>query len=435
MNQPLITIARLLLLGLSALAASLAEAQVTYQVNTVADLIDSNTSDGVCNTSANNCSLRAALMQTNARVEAGRIDILLPPGVYLLTRPISGANGADSGGLNLTAPLGVNQDVFLTGAGATNTIIDGNQLDGVLQIDGRQTQVRRLTIRNGNRLNPGTGGGIYTRASTLEIFDCVIERNRSNRGGGLYVEFGTVFVTRSTLRANSALLGGGAYVKFGAFPFFSFLYVYESAIHQNLALNGAGIFTSGSGEIRNSTISSNYADINGGGIYAEAFNDIRISSSSIIGNDSDHDRDQTGGVGGGIYVVNSSYPPKVTNTLIAGNTNLGFFDDDCVGSLDAFGRNLFGRLEGCSIANTAAQGLVAPDSIGPLQDNGGPTLTHALLLGSAAINGTLGSLGCITTIDQRGAPRVAGLRCDVGAYEFGSIVPIEPLIFKDGFEF
>ena len=64
--------------------------------------------------------------------------------------------------------------------------------------------------------------------------------------------------------------------------------------------------------------------------------------------------------------------------------------------------------------------------LGPLQDNGGPTFTHALQFGSPAIDkgnpATPGSGGtaCEAT-DQRGAPRPAGAACDIGAYESNSL--------------
>jgi hypothetical protein len=53
--------------------------------------------------------------------------------------------------------------------------------------------------------------------------------------------------------------------------------------------------------------------------------------------------------------------------------------------------------------------------LGPLADNGGPTLTHALLEGNQAIDGSEGP--CLAT-DQRGVGRPVGGGCDVGAYEF-----------------
>jgi hypothetical protein len=62
--------------------------------------------------------------------------------------------------------------------------------------------------------------------------------------------------------------------------------------------------------------------------------------------------------------------------------------------------------------------------LGPLADNGGPTLTHALLEGNVAIDSatgiaSIGSLVCPPT-DQRGALRPSGRQCDVGAFEYDS---------------
>jgi hypothetical protein len=59
-----------------------------------------------------------------------------------------------------------------------------------------------------------------------------------------------------------------------------------------------------------------------------------------------------------------------------------------------------------------------------LQNNGGPSWTHALLQGSNAIDGGDPVQGCIDenavplATDQRGAPRPVGVRCDSGAFEY-----------------
>ena len=72
------------------------------------------------------------------------------------------------------------------------------------------------------------------------------------------------------------------------------------------------------------------------------------------------------------------------------------------------------------IVSGAAVALVDPH-LGPLQNNGGPTQTQALLPGSPAINagnpaGCRDALGALLLADQRGFPRLG--RCDIGAYEF-----------------
>ena len=71
---------------------------------------------------------------------------------------------------------------------------------------------------------------------------------------------------------------------------------------------------------------------------------------------------------------------------------------------------------------------MASPKLGPLQNNGGPTQTHALLPGSPAIDagnsfGCRDNLGALLATDQRGFFRTADgdsngtARCDIGAYE------------------
>ena len=57
---------------------------------------------------------------------------------------------------------------------------------------------------------------------------------------------------------------------------------------------------------------------------------------------------------------------------------------------------------------------VADPKLGPLADNGGDTLTHALLPGSPAIDA---GGDCDEPFDQRGVPRPQGPACDIGGYE------------------
>ncbi len=97
--------------------------------------------------------------------------------------------------------------------------------------------------------------------------------------------------------------------------------------------------------------------------------------------------------------------------------------DDCAGTLTSQGFNIVST-PNCTITGPFSQ--VDP-LLGPLQNNGGPTLTHALLSGSPAIDAgetpnCTDNLGAPIATDQRGLQRPANggisLRCDIGAFEF-----------------
>lgn len=444
---------------IAALAAPNARADVTYTVDTGNDRVDIDTDDGICRTNANTCSLRAAIMQANHRFEGGTATIMLPAGFYELTRPISGPNGEDNGDLNLTTPNTANESISIIGAGADRTFIDANQIDGVLTIEtGRFVGIRGVTIRNGFRQGSGSGGGIKN-LGTLVILDSVIADSSTlsggggiynasllslvrttvagntahSNGGGIYSS-GTLTLSASTIRSNTARSnfgqGGGMYLSGPAS-------VRSSTIHQNAANNGGGLLTIDELTIVNSTISGNRADLNGGGVFN--FGNTFVYSSSVIENTADFDSPGSG-VGGGIFADNTAgHRLVLVNTLISSNTRGGAaVYNDCQGTVEVYGYNLLSDLTGCSFAGNgnAARGVVSRLTIGALADNFGPTLTHALLPGSQAIDATtaqgcIDNAGTVLTSDQRGAPRIAGARCDVGAFEYGAVVD---RIFRHGFE-
>ena len=123
------------------------------------------------------------------------------------------------------------------------------------------------------------------------------------------------------------------------------------------------------------------------------------------------------------------------NTLLAGNQIGDGTLDDCNGALHAYGNNLLSSFSDCTVTQNFAgtAGLLnAILSIGPLADNGGPTLTHALLPGSNAIDGSDGSCvddnSILLATDQRGVARSLGVRCDLGALETLPPVAYLPLI-------
>ena len=403
---------------------------VTYHVTTTADLIDDNIADGVCHTSANSCSLRAAVIQANHLSTVNLVaEISVPAGTFVLTRSTNGSI-EENFDLNFTTPLAASQQIVIEGAGADRTIIDGNLADRLIYVqNGRVAILRNMTLRRGQA---DDGGAIYN-TGVLTISGCVIEDNRAinaGDGGGIYnASAGELVLQNTTIRANAAVDGGGLYAA-GSTK------IRSSTVHGNASVDGGAIYNTGSLLVVSSTLSLNTADSDGGGLYSDS--DAFLYSTSVVGNIADVDHDINGGLGGGVYAEPDARVVMI-NTMVAGNgVNGGFDDDDCDGSFELYGFNLFGEAVHCSFTGNGglAYNFMSVGSIGPLRDNGGPTLTHALLPGSEAIDATTAQ-GCIDQAggpllyDQRGAPRIAGARCDVGAVEYGAVVD---RIFRDGFE-
>ncbi|MEM7709031.1 MAG: choice-of-anchor Q domain-containing protein [Pseudomonadota bacterium] len=99
---------------------------------------------------------------------------------------------------------------------------------------------------------------------------------------------------------------------------------------------------------------------------------------------------------------------------------------DCLGAMANIVENENNVFFTSTCAQTGANVITDDAQLGPLQDNGGATLTMAPLPGSPVIDA--GSIFCPAD-DQRGAIRSDGA-CDIGAVEAG---PSDAL-FSDGFE-
>ena len=285
------------------------------------------------------------------------------------------------------------------------------------------------------------GGGIDVFGqANLTIDRCTIEGNISDScGGGIAAPYAQLFIIRSTISNNRAGNGGGLCAGGGIARSAT---IQQSALINNHASGDGGGIINFAGPplfVVNSTISGNTANANGGGL--SNLGTTWLYSTSIINNDASHDRNPPGGSGGGVY--NQPGARLVaTNSLIAGNTTLDApLPDDCNGVLEVYGWNLLADDGSCTFSGNgiAARGQVSTNTIGPLASNGGPTMTHALLVGSEAIDtttaqGCVGPTLALLATDQRGAPRIAGAKCDVGAYEYGSVVPATDVIFSNGFD-
>jgi CSLREA domain-containing protein len=418
---------------------SLSQTAGVRVVNSVAD-----PGDGLCN--AAQCTLREAIddPQTTA--------ITFAPG---LVGPITLARPGEGGGR-----LEIERALTITGP-SQRIAIRGQSPDLTFPVirvaNGARVTLANLIIRRG-------GGGILNRG-TLTVTNCLIA---GNSGVGIY-SFGHLTLTRSSIQENTSAgvgvthgaatlsydriarnTGGGLFVGNGVVT------LANSTIAGNSARNGGGIsLVEGSLTVEGSTITRNTATEQGGGVFNRSDNvyrrggaSIRLLNSTVSGNSarfgggianspdngaagiglrnttvSDNSASQQGG---GIYQegpVNDEDFGGIglVNSLVAGNrsptspdlVNLhGFLN----GSFNLIGvgsdSGLTNGVDGNRVGTAAAP---LDPRLGLLDDNGGPTHTHALLAGSPAIDA--GSTADCPDTDQRGVSRPQGSGCDIGSYE------------------
>jgi len=296
-------------------------------------------------------------------------------------------------------------------------------------------------VRGANSVGTQGGGIFNAREASLTLEHSTISGNRIAGfvvfGAGVFNE-GTLNVTSSAIISNSLQsidelaggAGGGIYNSGpAAVAIIRDSTIAGNSINASGFAGGAGIYNNGGTlDVFASTISGNRLQSStggaGGGI--DTFGEAAvatITNSTISGNASDGSRSAAGGISGpsGTLVIRNSTitdnragvgggiwgAPDIRNTIVAGNIS-----EDLVGTPTASGFNLFGT--GPAFDKTD---LVGDPLLGPLQDNGGPTLTHALLPGSPAIGA--GDLTDAPEFDQRGPgfPRIVNGLIDIGAYE------------------
>jgi hypothetical protein len=154
--------------------------------------------------------------------------------------------------------------------------------------------------------------------------------------------------------------------------------------------------------VNTSTVSGNTATGLGGGLYAGQGNTGVVPNTNVI------DSTVTANKGLSAVAADTSATSHLLNSIVGAPTT----GTNCSGAVTSFGYNLVSDGT-CSATATGDVASTAP-GLGALANNGGPTLTHLLLPGSAAIS--TGKPGCAST-DQRGTARPSGGACDKGAVE------------------
>ena len=335
-----------------------------FTVNSLADTVDIDPGDGLALDADGNTTLRAAIMETNAL--AGNDTIVVQPGTYVLSIAGTGEDGTLTGDLDIAN----NGSLTVASNGTDSTTIDADQIDRVFHVlSGADLTIEGLTITNGNVGADSHGGGIANSGGTLTVRNSTISGNTAlGDGGGIYANSGTSTVLNSTISGNAATLSGGG------------IHTYRGTL-----------------TVTNSTISGNAAALSGGGMYGD---ECTVS---------------------------------LGNTILAGNTAPDGPDGgNDGGTITSQGNNLIGNNSGFGLTAAAGDLVGTSESpidplLGPLQNNGGPTPTHALLPGSPAIDAgsnTLATDAGLTT-DQRGVSffRAADgdqdwtIAVDIGAYE------------------
>ena len=323
---------------------------------------------------------------------------------------------------------------------------------GAMAVRGRDTSAVNVTVSDsmirGNSATRYQGGALWTWGignsvvgqSNLMVEDSTITGNTANNGGGSFSWFGgyTRF-ERTTFDSNYGIAYGG------------------NAI-DNRGVNLQGGQLTGRANVIDSTFSNNYGYGLGGAIF-NYDSELNISQATISGNtglnggaiylgtygpyvgtaleyfaaiDASTITDNYGIAGGGLS-VNDFADFTVSNTIVSGNA-------DASGSPDvlsianpnvanAFRYSFVGDASGSSLVpgNPDANGNRIGDAVmpldamlGPLANNGGPTLTHLPNAGSPVIDA--GDPGVMGGTDQRGFARVADGRVDIGSVETGSMV-------------
>ncbi len=354
------------------LAAPVQAAHI-FSVNSVVDAADTSPGDGSCvapiGGGTMGCTLRAAVQEANALITAAtpdtNITIALPPGTFTLTGAANEDNAA-SGDLDIlgTCPsTSINTPCLtINGNSAAGTIINGDFVDRVFHLVGRNTvKINNVTIQNG-LANQESGGAIKNTNGWLTLENCTITSNKvghagiggSYSGGGLFNgENAQMVVNNCTISANEVLNLNAQAV--GAF------------------IGGGGIFNSGIMTLNKTIVENNKGRPFGGGIQNSngaltGTGKLALNESIVRGNTN------TGSSSGG-GISNHGGAVTLTRTIIRANSSL---DGGGISNLAGAGQ---GSVNG---SLRVISSVVDNNTGGGILNQGGADISYSTISGNKA---------------------------------------------------
>ena len=375
-----------------------------------------------------------------------------------LRQALADANDGDTIEFAVTGTIGltsgellVDKNVTISGPGSENLALDANATYRVIHVAfGKVVTISDLTITNGyagsqpdldgagiyndhatlsignctinNNFAARNGGGVHnTGAATMTLNSCVINGNVTGNDGGGICNDGTggaaiMEIINSTVSNNSAYHGAGI-CNDGRLKGVTLLQITNTTLSNNSAGDDAGAIlniadTKGTASISNCTISGNSAQTYGGGISNAA--GLTIANTTFSGN--------SASFGGSIAIGNPVTVSILDTVLNAGKMGGNIYNDG--GTVISLGYNVSSD-DGGGYFNGPGDQINTNPLLGPLQDNGGPTLTHALLPGSPAIDTGDPNFTPPPNYDQRGPGfgRVVNGQIDIGSFEVQATIP------------
>lgn len=392
------------------------------------DRDDNNPGDTLCDTSSSpglQCTLRAAVMESNALPGTNSIQVLTPAATIVLTQPNLGAPASAAHG-----DLDITDAVTIQGASGSPTarpLVQSSTGDRIFNVNapGDDVVISGLRLTGGN--TTGSGGALrVVNAASVLVDRVAMYANTADLGGGAVSVTGGVVTLDGVDLYNNGTAGEGAAIRNAAD-----LTLTRSSVRTNIdgqpfgqreALAGVGGSIT---RVFNSTLSGNNGD-------AVAVDDgtLQVENSTLV------DNDQRGIV----FQKVDDQILFVRNTILA---------DNAVGACTAVGAgnatistdgyNL-SQGYGCALESGASNRIGEPALLGPLMlDATKFSAYHGLQFGSAAIdNGhpLIGGLGCLANDQLDTARALDGdgngqARCDIGAIE----APVySDTLFADDFE-